>query len=114
MKIPRLFDFGSKHPELNIPADRINRLGHSYQRRLGDALEDVFHRACVEGDARTAAGLFAVLEDLHTRRAQEKASERRITDDVLTKARVALDRCRMVAGQDGRSKRLPPAELRDI
>ena len=110
MKLFQIFDLRAKDANLAIPEDRMNRLRHAYQRRLGDQLEDVFHRACIEGDARTSAALFAVLEDLYTRRVQEKASERRIRDDAIAKARAALERCRGLAQYGGRSKPPMPAE----
>ena len=106
MKLLQMFDLRAKYAYLAIPQNRMNRLGHAYQRRLGDHLKDVFHRACIEGDARTADGLYAVLEDLYTRRIQEKTSERRIHDDALTKARAALQLCRRLAQPGVRSK--PP------
>lgn len=110
MKLLQMFDSRAEDADLAIPLERMNRLRHAYQRRLGDQLEDVFHRACVEGDARTAAGLYAVLEDLYTRRVQEKTSERRIHDDAMIKARAALERCRGLAQPGVRSKPPVPGE----
>ena len=81
-------------PEPNIPETRMDRLRQSYRRRLSDALEDVFHRACVENDFRTAACLYAVLEDMYRRREKTYGSERRFSEDVLTRAREALEQCR--------------------
>ena len=107
MKLPQMFEFRSRNAELEIPEERMNRVRQSYQRRLSDALEDIFHRACLEGDTRTAAGLFAVLEDLCLRPQQEQTTDRRSADDVLAKARAALERCRLSAGQNGKPRRDP-------
>lgn len=109
MKLFHIFDLRARGTNLAIPLERMNRLRHAYQRRLGDHLVDVFHRACIEGDARTAAGLFAVLEELYTRRVREKTSERRIHDDTMTKARAVLERCRRLAQPGARSKPPVPA-----
>jgi hypothetical protein len=95
-KIAALFDLRNRQPEQDIPANRMLRLRQSFRRRLSDSLEDVFHRACVEQDVRTAAGLFAVLEDVHLRRRQIHNYDRRFSDDVLLKARAALEQCREV------------------
>ena len=81
-------------PEQAIPETRMDRLRQSYRRRLSDALEDVFHRACVENDFRTAACLYAVLEDMYRRRAKTHGAERRFSEEVLVRAREALEQCR--------------------
>ena len=95
LKLRNLFDSRSNEPSTAIPAGRMDRLRQSFRRRLSDAVEEVFHRACVENDLRTAAGLYAILEDIHIRRVKAHGSnERRISDEALIKARAELDRCR--------------------
>ena len=80
--------------EQNIPESRMERLRQSYRRRMSDALEEVFHRACVEADLRTATCLFAVLQDLHHRRRSTYGGERRFAEDAIAKAELELERCR--------------------
>ncbi|MSP02039.1 MAG: hypothetical protein EXR07_13465 [Acetobacteraceae bacterium] len=110
MKISQLFEFRSKpEEELQIPTARMSRLRQSFQRRLCDSLEEVFYRSCVENDVRTAAGLFAVLEDLYIRRAHGRGSERRISDEALLKARSELDRCRKINEREQQFAQKPPA-----
>jgi len=94
-KLKSLFESRVTESTTAIPAGRIDRLRASFKRRLSDAVEDVFHRALIENDLRTAAGLYAILEDIHVRRVKSYGSaERRISDEVLIKARAELDRCR--------------------
>lgn len=85
---------GASEPE--VPAHRMDRVRQSFQRRLSDQVEEVFYRACAENDARTAACLFATIEDMNTRRQQLHGRERRISDNVLNRARAALDQCRAI------------------
>jgi hypothetical protein len=95
ISLSKLFDPRAREPETqDIPEGRMQRLRQSFRRRLGDALEEVFHRACIENDLRTAAGLYAVLEDLHQRRVTAHGYDRRISEELLLKARQELDRCR--------------------
>ena len=82
-----------------IPAARLDRLQQSFRHRLTDAVEEVFHRACAENDARTAAGLYAVLEDMHLRLQQAAGPDRRLPEDALVNAREELDRCRELVRQ---------------
>jgi hypothetical protein len=94
-KLKSLFESRVTETATAIPSGRIDRLRQSFKRRLSDAVEDVFHRALIENDLRTAAGLYAILEDIHVRRVQSYGSaERRISDEILIKARAELDRCR--------------------
>ena len=80
--------------EQDVPAHRLERVMQSFRRRLSDQVEDVFYRACAENDTRTAACLYATIEDMHKRRQQQHGRERRISDQALLRARDALDRCR--------------------
>ena len=97
-----LFESRRRVPEQDIPETRMDRLRQSYRRRLSDALEDVFHRACTENDFRTAACLYAVLEDMYRRRQNTYGSERRFSEDVLTRAREALEQCRARVRQNSK------------
>ncbi len=95
MRLRSLFESKSNDVVQHIPAGRMDRLKQSFRRRLSDSVEEVFHRACVENDLRTAAGLYAILEDIHIRRMKAHGTyERRISDEALVKARAELDRCR--------------------
>jgi hypothetical protein len=76
-----------------IPAYRMSRIQETFRRRLSDSLEDVLYRACTDRDLRTAHGVFAVLEDLHTREGGWLGADRRISKEILNKARQALERC---------------------
>jgi hypothetical protein len=78
-----------------IPAHRLSRIQDTFRRSLSDSLEDVLYRACTDRDLRTAHGVFAVLEDLHTREGGSLGPDRRISMDILSKARQALERCQV-------------------
>ena len=108
MKIFSRSRSGSEAAGQEIPAGRLERLNQMPKRRLGDAIEAVFYRACVQNDLRSAAGLLAVLGDLHARRARIFGSaEHPIEDTSLSLARAELDRCRELnrRGRDGESRR---------
>lgn len=95
LKLRSLFESRPTETVQAIPSGRLDRLRQSFRRRLSDAVEEVFHRACVENDLRTAAGLYAILEDIHIRRVKAHGTfDRRISDEALIKARSELDRCR--------------------
>jgi hypothetical protein len=81
----------------DIPAERMNRVRQSLRRRLSDQVEETFYRACAESDTRTAAFLYATIEDMNTRRQKQHGRERRISDQALAEAREALNRCRALA-----------------
>jgi hypothetical protein len=89
-----LFESLDREPSQDIPVGRLERVRQSLRRRLSDQLEDVLHRACVENDLLTAAGLLDVLEDLQNRRQQIYGRERRINDEGIVKARQAVELCR--------------------
>jgi hypothetical protein len=97
-----LFRPGDHASGQGIPAHRMDRVRGSFRRRLSDQLEEVFYRACSENDRRTAAGLFAVLEDLYIRR-QQPGRDRRISDQAIAKAREALASCWPRDKQDGQT-----------
>src|SRR5580658_2759887 len=97
--------------EQNIPAHRLDRIRVSLRRRLSDQVDEVFYRACSEGDRRTAAALYAILEDMHARRLRQFGNERRISDQSLAKARKALESCWALHKRDNLAAetRLPDA-----
>jgi hypothetical protein len=80
-----------------IPAERLSRVRQSLRRRLSDQVEETFYRACAENDIRTAAFLYATIEDMNTRRQQQHGRERRISDQAVAEAREALNRVRALA-----------------
>jgi hypothetical protein len=97
--------------EQTIPAQRLDRIRGSLRRRLSDQVEEVFYRACAEKDRRSAAGLYAILEDMHARRLKQFGNERRVSDESLAKARTALEACWAAQKQDdlGAGTQLPDA-----
>jgi len=110
INLSKIFETRSRAPiTQDIPEGRMNRVRQSFRRRLGDALEEVFHRACVENDLRTAAGLYAVLEDLHKRRHSLHGYDRRTGDGILLQARQELERCRDLHLQSKQATQLAPA-----
>ena len=74
-----------------IPANRLDRVNAAFRRRLDDAVEDVFSRACLIGDLETAAELLQVLEYMHERRRKMFGRDRRISDETVVKARRELE-----------------------
>ena len=81
--------------ERQAPPRGLDTVLRSLRRRLDDRVGDVFHAACVSGDLVTAEKLLDVLEDLHARRRQRHANERRqIDDEPVRRARQELERCR--------------------
>lgn len=86
--------------EQHVPQHRLDRVKQSFRRRLSDEVEEVFYRAVAENDVRTAACLYATIEDMNTRRQQQHGLERRISDQALARARDALERCRTIGARD--------------
>jgi hypothetical protein len=74
-----------------LPAERLERVHQVLRRRLDDAVEDVFQRACLNGDLDTARALLQVLEGMHDRRQAKHGNNRRLNDDVLRRARAELE-----------------------
>jgi hypothetical protein len=97
--------------EQNIPAHRLDRIRGELRRRLSDQVDEVFNRACSEGDHRTAAALYAILEDMHARRLTKFGHERRISVQSLADARKALESCWALHKRDALAAeaRLPKA-----
>lgn len=77
-------------PAPYIPANILVQLKHMLRRRLDDAVEDVFQRACLMGDLRTAEELLGVLENMEARRMLRYETDRRAHDDTLTRLRENL------------------------
>jgi hypothetical protein len=81
--------------ERQAPPRGLDTVLRSLRRRLDDRVSDVFHAACVSGDLVAAEKLLNVLEDLHARRRQRYANDRRhIDDEPVRRARHELERCR--------------------
>lgn len=95
-KLTELFEKRTNNQPMAIPENRMNRLRQSFRRRLSDSVEEVFQRACVEMDIRSATGLYGVLEDIHTRHSSAHGYERRDGGEALAKAKAELERCREI------------------
>jgi hypothetical protein len=80
--------------EAPIPGSRSGRTNWPHRRRLDDALEAVFQRACATNNMDAAADVLAVLEKWHDRRTVKYGSERRIDGRVITAMRAELERLR--------------------
>jgi hypothetical protein len=76
--------------EPRVPQERLERVNTAFRRRLDDAVEDVFSRACLSGDLQTATELLAVLENMHQRRQVAVGHDRRLSDTTLMRARREL------------------------
>lgn len=74
-----------------IPDSRLGRINSAFRRRLDDAVEDVFSRACLSGDLETAGELLHVMENMHQRRIKAFGSDRRINDEMIVRARRELE-----------------------
>ena len=73
-----------------VPLERMQRVNTALRRRLDDAVEDVFNRACLNGDLQTAAELLAVLANMHQRRQLAVGRDRRLSEAALVRARREL------------------------
>jgi hypothetical protein len=83
--------------EPSVPHARLERVSQALRRRLDDAVEDVFNRACLNGDLDTAADLLDVLKRMHVRRQERVGQERRISDQVVLRATAELTRRKQAA-----------------
>jgi hypothetical protein len=93
MFIPKWYTLISRAAHLQsppIPADRFSQVRRSLRRRIDDAVEDVFQRACLTGDLDTAEELLAVLESMRARRISMYGRNRRINDDDIVRLRTEL------------------------
>jgi hypothetical protein len=73
-----------------VPANRVERINHALRRRLDDAVANVFHEACLNGDLHTARELLSVMNAMHKRRQQRYGLDRRLSDETLQIAQEAL------------------------
>jgi hypothetical protein len=89
--------------EPSVPYARLERVSQVLRRRLDDAVEDVFNRACLNGDLDTASELLEVLKNMHARRQARVGQERRINDQLVLRATAELSRRRQFqsAGRPG-------------
>jgi hypothetical protein len=87
--------------EPSVPHTRLERVSQALRRRLDDAVEDVFNRACLNGDLDTAAELLGVLKNLHARRQARVGQERRISDQIILRATQELARRRLSSRRPG-------------
>ncbi len=78
--------------EPTVPHARLERVNQALRRRLDDAVEEVFTRACLTGDLDTAADLLAVLKNMHARRQQRVGRDRRLNDTIIQAATQELER----------------------
>jgi len=92
---------GARGDRNGVPAERMNRVYVSLRRRLSDKIEDVLEEACMSHDLDTAEELLQVLEFMQSRRPETDNPNRRASDEVLDRARVALSRLRKVCAAQG-------------
>lgn len=89
-------------PETQIPAERMARVQGVLRRRVSDAVEDAFQRACLAGDLTTARDLIGVLERMIERGESLREGERRRLPGLVRRLREELARCEMLqAGVEG-------------
>jgi glutathione S-transferase len=85
-----------------IPAERMAQVYSVLRRRVSDAVEDAFRRACLAGDTDTAADLIVVMEGMILRGERLPAGERRLLPGRLNRLRQELARCvALQAGVEG-------------
>ncbi len=75
-----------------IPDARLIHAGQVPKRRLDDALEEVFRRACDAGNLEAAEDLLSVLEKWNARRVTIHGVDRRINDTGVRAMRTELER----------------------
>jgi len=79
--------------ESQIPPERMGQVYATLRRRVSDAVEDAFRRACVAGDPATAQDLIVVLEGMIRRGERLPAGERRLLPGRVNRLRRELARC---------------------
>jgi hypothetical protein len=79
-RLPRL-------AERQIPSHRMDRIVQAHHRRLDDALENAFQRACLNDDLDVAVALLGVLELMHQRRVDRFGKNRPIDDTAIVRVR---------------------------
>ena len=84
---------GAPEPEPQIPPERLARVQGVLRRRVSDAVEDAFQRACLAGDLATACDLIGVLERMIERGERLREGERRLLPGRVLRLREELARC---------------------
>jgi hypothetical protein len=81
--------------EQQIPSHRMDRITQAHHRRLDDAVDNAFQRACLSDDLDVAVALLGVLELMHQRRVDRFGKTRPIDDTAIVRARGNLARRRL-------------------
>jgi glutathione S-transferase len=76
-----------------IPPERMAQVYAVLRRRVSDAVEDAFRRACLAGDTATAQDLIVVLDGMIRRGERLPAGERRLLPGRVARLRRELERC---------------------
>jgi hypothetical protein len=80
------------HQARPILESRLVHAARIHRRRLDDALEEAFNRACAVNNLGAATDLLVVLEKWHGKSVNPYGSERRINDTNVKSMRADLDR----------------------
>ena len=93
---------GRSEPEpVAIPPARLAQALAVLRRRVSDAVEDAFGRACLANDLATARDLVIVLERMAQRGAHWQGGERRRISGQIERLRDELGRCATLRLEDG-------------
>lgn len=84
-----------------IPPARLAQAMAVLRRRVTDAVEDAFGRACLANDLATARDLMIVLERMAQRGAHWPGGERRRISGQVERLRDELGRCATLRVKDG-------------
>ena len=91
-KFPLPVRFRTLEPEETpVPPARLAQVQGVQNRRVSDAVEDAFRRACLAGDLPTARDLMIVFERMH-QRGKRLGGDRRTWEERLQRARHELAR----------------------
>ncbi len=91
-------------PEPQIPAARLAQVQAVQRRRVSDAVEDAFRRACLAGDVATARDLVGVMEAMIQRGERLREGERRQLPGRVQQLHRELARCEALqAGVEGQT-----------
>ncbi len=80
-----------------IPPERMAQVQAVLRRRVTDAVEDAFRRACLAADLATAGDLLVVLERMGERGARMEGGNRRLIPARMAVLRCELERCQVLA-----------------
>jgi hypothetical protein len=92
-----------------ICESRLVHAAQGHNRRIDDAIEEVFYRACAGDNVRLAADLLAMLEKQRGTRVGHYGAERRVNDTHIKAMRAELRRRRAHAIQETTPARYPAA-----